>query len=70
MSGPFQSPTDLRSLAMALRQKGRTRTLTPDDATRYSEWILENAAEWERQQRTAACLPLLNRLGLTVARPA
>ena len=68
MSAPFQSPTDLRSLASALRQRGRNGTLTRDDIDRYCDWILENAAEWERQQRNAACLPLLELLGLAAPR--
>ena len=68
MSPPFQSPTDLRSLASALRQRGRTGALTRDDIDRYCDWIMENAAEWERQQRNAACLPLLKLLGFAVPR--
>ena len=68
MTIPFQSPTDLRSLASALRQRGRTGTLTRDDIDRYCDWILENAAEWERQQRIAACLPLLELFGFAVPR--
>ena len=68
LNAPFQSPTDLRSLASALRQRGRTGTLTRDDIDRYCDWILENAAEWERQQRSAACLPLLKLLGFAVPR--
>ena len=68
MSSPFQSPTDLRSLAAALRQRGRNGALTRDDVERYCNWILENAAEWERQQRNEACLPLLRLLGFAVPR--
>lgn len=70
LSGPYQSPGDLRSLALTLRQRGRTGALAPSDVARYCDRILENAAEWERQQRAAACLPLLDRLGLTIVRPA
>jgi len=70
MTASFHRPSDLRSLALTIRGKARNRTLTLADVARYCERIEANADEWQREQRTKACLPLFAKLGLAIAEQA
>lgn len=66
MTTSFYRPSDLRSLTLTMRRKCRDGMLTLAEAVRYCERIEANADEWDRERRSKACQPLLDKLGLTI----